>query len=122
MSVDFSQFEDGDTVRVTFEGKWVGSAAGSPHLKFPDGRVMVQGFLLQNAKSAELVEREVKPYNAGDIVLCGPYVRMRHADGEWRDSNGNGHASDRYAREAIRSGIYTPVVLHGKLVAEVPRG
>ena len=123
MSADFSQFEDGDIVRVTFEARWVDNGPGSPYLKLPSGHVFTQAGTLSQAKSTELVEREVKArYHEGDIVLCGPYVRVRHADGEWRDSAGHRHASDRYAYEAIKSGTYQPVVLYGELMAEVSRG
>lgn len=117
MSADFSQFEDGDTIRVTYEGKWHGShmslrGEGPERRHYRDGS-------LRHAKSAELVEREVKPYHEGDVVLCGKYVRRRDADGIWRDGHGNYHAQDGTARDFIRKGSYEPVILHGQLVDQV---
>lgn len=119
MSADFSQFEDGDTVRVTLEGKWRDSGLSTPYLKLPGGQVLTQRSLSQ-AKRAELVEREVKSFHEGDVVLIYEAPRRRDADGRWRDAGGNlGATDDSQVRVRLDTGMYRPVVLHGKPVEKV---
>lgn len=61
MSVDWSQFRDGDKVRVVFEGTWEEDA-----IRLALGHMAVSG-TLRFATSAELIERPFTPPSAGEF-------------------------------------------------------
>jgi len=79
MSVDWSQFRDGDRVRVTFEGVWDAGDA----LRFDgDGNLyLYQPGYLTHATSAELIERPFTPPAAGKLFRCGPADDLYISDG-----------------------------------------
>ena len=69
MSVDWSQFRDGDKVRVTFEGVWEDDG-----IRLALGHVgwLAGGGTLKSATSAELIERPFTPPPAGTLFRPGP--------------------------------------------------
>lgn len=67
MSVDWSQFRDGDKVRVTFEGTWEDDGIRL-HLGYL-GWLAVDG-TLKSATSAELIERPFTPPPAGKLFVA----------------------------------------------------
>jgi hypothetical protein len=77
MSVDWSQFRDGDKVRVTFEGTWRTSVPmPEVHcLAIGNGKLHSDGSL-RSATSAELIERPFTPPPAGTLFRPGPSERV----------------------------------------------
>lgn len=71
MSVDWSQFRDGDRVRVIFEGDW-----RSDVLWYDDGCQASRQGRLRHATSAELIERPFTPPAAGKLFRNGDCLYM----------------------------------------------
>ena len=64
VSVDWSQFRDGDRVRVTFEGTW---DEGDMFRFDGSGNLLHQHGYLTHATSAELIERPFTPPDEGTV-------------------------------------------------------
>lgn len=70
MNVDWSQFRDGDRVRVAFEGVWMRGVAASVvgvALDGSDTAMLTMGGYLGLATSAELIERPFTPPARGKL-------------------------------------------------------
>ena len=65
MSVDWSQFRDGDRVRVTYEGVWRSTVVGD--YLATEGFNLYRGESLRIVTSAELIERPFTPPAAGTL-------------------------------------------------------
>jgi len=127
VSVDWSRFRDGDRVRVTFEGVWRSAFEGDWRSDRANGGQMWFGpnagyvatyGTLQDATSAELIERSFTPPEAGKLfrrygtlfvsVDKDRYRKIRDSDGrpvvnpEWQFWE-NLTAEDRDAIEVIDS-------------------
>jgi hypothetical protein len=73
-AVDWSQFRDGDRVRVTFEGVWIERPMNGVGLELARGVIIwPDGNHAKYATSAELIERPFTPPAAGKL--------FRHSDG-----------------------------------------
>lgn len=111
MSVDWSQFRDGDRVRVVFEGTWYApdqSREDRPcfgHLAITPGDSLVSTHgALPHATSAELIERPFVAPEAGKLFrstlpVYGSALWISTGDGYFRVRMFNGAVADPHFAE-----------------------
>ena len=120
--VDFSQFKNGDRVRVTFEGRWEDLAHKRGLRLNPDRtRTWLDSLqTLRLATSAELLEPAPIEFKEGDVVvytsspLFHGEARIRGPQ-HWHGSSGS-WTTDKAVAEKIRAGGMRLLVKNGKAV------